>query len=91
MNGKLFRFLQVNIHVQDELIDKFSKFCPLLIMDSIPDDLIPSHMHEYQTKTRQKRIWGFKKLLSYAGHQDLAVLIRAEVVPKPWVESNSHS
>ena len=47
MNGELFGFLQVDIHIPDELIDKFSEFCPLFVMDSIPDELIPSLMHEY--------------------------------------------
>ena len=56
MKGTLFRFLQVDIHVLDELIDKFSEFCPLFVMESIPDELIPSHMHEYQTKMGQKMI-----------------------------------
>ena len=48
MKGMLFGFPQVDIHVPDELIDKFSKFCPLFVVDSIPGELIPSHMREYQ-------------------------------------------
>ena len=52
MNRKLFRFLQVDIHIPDELVDKFSEFCPLFVVDSIPDESIPSHMKEYQTKPR---------------------------------------
>ena len=44
-------FFQVDIHAPDELIDKFSKFCPLFVMDSIPDNSIPSHLKEYQMKT----------------------------------------
>ena len=52
MDTEGFRFLQVDIHFPDELIDKFSEFCSLFVMDSIPDKLIPSHMHEYQTRTR---------------------------------------
>ena len=63
MNRELFGFLQVDIHIPDELIDKFSEFCPLLIVDSIPDELIPSHMREYQMRTGQKMIHGTKKLL----------------------------
>ena len=46
MNKELFLFLQVDIHVANELIDKFSEFCPLFVVDSIPDKLIPSHMKE---------------------------------------------
>ena len=42
MSGELFGFLQVNIHVLDELIDKFSEFCLMFIVDSIPDGLIVS-------------------------------------------------
>ena len=51
MKGTLFGFLQVNIHIPGELIDKFSEFCPLFVVDSIPDESIPSHMKEYQTRT----------------------------------------
>ena len=63
ISSELFGFLQVDIHVPDELIDKFSEFCPLFIMDSIPDELIPSHTCKYQTRTRRKTIRGAKKLL----------------------------
>ena len=63
MSGELFGFFQVNIHIPGELIDKFSEFCPLCIMDNIPDELIPSHMHEYQTRTGQKILHGTRKLL----------------------------
>ena len=62
MKVMLFGFLQVDIHVPDELIDKFSEFCPLFVMDNISDELIPSHMKEYQTKTRRKTIYGTKTL-----------------------------
>ena len=51
MKCELFRFLQVDIHVPNELIDKFSKFCLLFIMDTIPEELIPRHMKEYQGRT----------------------------------------
>ena len=37
MNGELFGFVQADMHVLDELIDKFSEFCPLFLVDSIPD------------------------------------------------------
>ena len=50
MKGELFRFLQVDIHVPDELIDKFSKFCLLFVIDTIPEELIPRHMKEYQER-----------------------------------------
>ena len=55
MSRELFGFFQVNIHVPDEIMDKFSGLCPLFVMDRIPDELIPSHMQEYQTKTGQKQ------------------------------------
>ena len=38
MSGELFRLLQIDIHVPNELMDKFSEFCPLLVRDSIPDN-----------------------------------------------------
>ena len=63
MKGILFGFLQVNIHVPDELIDTFIEFCLLFVINSIPDESIPTSMHEYQIRTRQKSIKGTKKLL----------------------------
>ena len=64
MKGMLLRFLQVDIHIPDELIDKFSKFCPCFVVDSIPDDSIPRNMHKYQmSRTGRKTIHGTKKLL----------------------------
>ena len=53
-SNELFEFLQVDIHVLDELTDKFSKFCPLFVVDSIPDELIPRYMREYQMRTGKK-------------------------------------
>ena len=38
MNGELFGFFQVNIHVSDKLIDKFSEFRPLFIVDGTPEE-----------------------------------------------------
>ena len=46
MKDELFGFLQVDIHVTDELLEKFSEFSPLLIVDSIPKDKIPRHMKD---------------------------------------------
>ena len=51
MKGMLFGFLQVDIHILNERIVKFREFCPFFVMDSIPGELIPSHMCEYQRKT----------------------------------------
>ena len=53
MSGELFRFLQVDIHVPNELIDKFSNSVQSFVNGSIPDKLIPSHMREDQIRTRQ--------------------------------------
>ena len=50
MKGTLFGLLQVDIYVADELIDKFSKLCSLFVADVL-DKSIPSHMHEYPTRT----------------------------------------
>ena len=61
IKGMVFSFFQVDIPY--EFIDKFSEFCPLFVVDSIPDELIPSQMPEYQTKTKQKTVCGTKKLL----------------------------
>ena len=63
MKGMLFGFLQVDIYVLNELIDKFSRFCPLFVVDSIPDELISSHVRVYQMRTGQKRFVESKKLL----------------------------
>ena len=51
MKGELFGFLQVGIHIPDELIAKFSEFCLLFIVD------------EYQERTGRKTIPGTEKLL----------------------------
>ena len=63
MKGELFRFLQVDIHIPNELIDKFSEFCLLFIVDTIAEELIPRHMKEYQERTERKMIPGTKKIL----------------------------
>ena len=60
---KLFGFLQVNIHVPDELLEKFSNFSPLFIINEVPEDQIPQHMKDYQEKTLKKTIQGTKKRL----------------------------
>ena len=62
LTGELFGFLQVNIHVPDALQEKFSKFSTLFIIDSIPEDLVPQHMKDYQERTGRAMIIGTKKL-----------------------------
>ena len=89
LRGELFGFLQVDIHVPDELIDKFSEFCLLFIVDTIPNKLIPRHMHEYQESTGQKAIQGTQKLLGvHACGKDLALHASVEVVSQSRFKSH---
>ena len=41
MKNELFGFLQVDIHVPDELLEKFSEFSPLFIIEEVLKDQIP--------------------------------------------------
>ena len=63
LNGNLFGYLQVDIQVPEQLKDKFREFSPLFVVDSIPRDLVPFHMKEYQEKTKRKTLPEAKKLL----------------------------
>ena len=63
LNGNLFGYLQVDIQVPEQLKDKFREFSPLFVVDSIPGDLVPAHMKEYQKKTNRKTLSEAKKLL----------------------------
>ena len=56
-------FCQVDIHVPENLKEKFSKFPPLFVVDSIPEELVPEHMKKYQKDTGRKTLKGAKKLL----------------------------
>ena len=60
---ELFGFLQVDIQVRDELLEKFSEFCPLFVIDAVPEDQIPQHMKDCQEGTVRKTARGTKKLL----------------------------
>ena len=40
MKGELFGFLQVDIHIPNYLKERFSEFCSLFIMDTIPEEAI---------------------------------------------------
>ena len=51
MKGALFGLLQVDIHVLNDLKERFSEFCPLFIVDTVPKETIPSHMKAYQERT----------------------------------------
>ena len=63
MKDELLGFLQVDIHVPDQLLKKFKEFSLLFIVDSIPKDQIPQHMKDYQKRTGRKMIRGTKKHL----------------------------
>ena len=45
------------------MLDKFSEFSPLFIVDSVPKEQIPKHMTDYQDRTGRKIVSGTKKLL----------------------------
>ena len=62
LNGSLFGFAQVDIEVPSELYEKFNEMSPLFVVQQIPNDQIPEHMHEYLRKTGRKRISGTRKL-----------------------------
>ena len=63
MTDDLFGFLEVDICVPGKLREKFSEFSPLLMIDSIPESLVPTQMKEYQERTDRKTFPGTKKLL----------------------------
>ena len=63
LNDKLFGFFQVDIEVPEQLLDKFSEFCPLFVISEVPKDQIPQHMQDYKINTGRKKIKNNKKLL----------------------------
>ena len=63
INGDLFGFFQVDIHVPEELMEKFREFSPLFVVDEVNEDKVPQHMKEYKQKTGRKTLKGTKKLL----------------------------
>ena len=92
MISALFGFLQVDIHIPDDLKERFSKSCPLFIMNTIPEEAIPSHMKEYWERTERKTIKENSKAFGHQEHEKaLAVHDPVTVVPHPWPESNRHS
>ena len=60
LSDQLFGFCQVDIHVSDKLMDKFSEFSPLFVVDSIPEKYVPENMKEYQNQTGRKKMEGGK-------------------------------
>ena len=63
LNDELFGFFEVDIEVPDQLRDKFSEFCPLLVISEVPEDQIPQQMKDYKINTGRKMIKNNKKLL----------------------------
>ena len=63
LDNTLFGFCQVDIHVPKHLKKKFSQFSLLFAIDSIPEELVPEHMKQYQKDTGRKTLKGTKKLL----------------------------
>ena len=63
LNDKLFRFFEVDIEVPEQKRKRFSEFCPLFILDEVPEEQIPQHMKDYQINTGRKKIKNNKKLL----------------------------
>ena len=61
-DGSLFAFAQVDIEGPQELYYNFSEMSPLFVVQEIPNDQIPEHMHEYLRKTGRKRVPGTRKL-----------------------------
>ena len=67
MKGALFTFLQVDIHVPNDSKERFSKFYPLFIVDTVSKETIPRHMKKYQKRTGRKMILGTRK---FFGHHE---------------------
>ena len=63
LNDKLFGFFEVDIEVPEQKRKRFSEFCPLFILDEVPEEQIPQHMKDYQINTGRKKIKNNKKLL----------------------------
>ena len=63
LNDKLFGFFEVDIEVPEQKRKRFSEFCPLFILDEVPEEQIPQHMQDYQINTGRKKIKNNKKLL----------------------------
>ena len=70
-----FGFAEVDIKVPREAWPEFEEFPPLFINRSVPDNLVPKHMHDYLKQSRRKRfpeqpkllgVLSAKKILLYA-------------------------
>ena len=58
-----FGFAEVDIEVPRELWSEFEEFPPLFVNRSIPDNLVPKHMHDYLKHSGCKRFPDQPKLL----------------------------
>ena len=58
-----FGFAEVDIEVPRELWSEFEEFPPLFVNRSIPDNLVPKHMHDYLKHSGRKRFPDQPKLL----------------------------
>ena len=74
-SGEWFGFAEVDIKVPEELWPEFEEFPPLFINRSVPDNLVPQHMHDYLQNSGRKRspeqqkllrVLSAKKILLYA-------------------------
>ena len=70
-----FGFAEVDIEVPEELWPEFEEFPPLFINRSVPDNVVPQHMHDYLQHSGRKRfpeqpkllgVLSAKKILLYA-------------------------
>ena len=78
----MFGFLKVDIQVPDGLLEKFSEFSLLFIINEILKDQIPWRMKDYQERTERKTIRGTKKLLGVTSAN--RILLYMLMVPQPW-------
>ena len=61
--GEWFGFAEVDIEVPRELWPEFEEFPPLFVNRSVPDNLVPKHMHDYLKHSGRKRFPEQPKLL----------------------------
>ena len=52
--NNFFGFCQVDIHVPENIREKFEEFSPLFVVDSIPEELVPEHMKQYKKTLAEK-------------------------------------
>ena len=88
----LFGFFQVDIHVPEDLKEKFREFSPLFVVDEVSEDKVPQHMKDYKEKTGRKTLKGTKKLLGVCRAEKILLYLKnASMVLKTWIKSNSRS